>query len=49
MDILLIHLKHPWLIVKLEYFDLAKQDFQDTGIGITSEGKHHLGTSIGSQ
>ena len=38
-----------WLIVKPEYFDLAKEVFQDTGIGITSEGKRHLGASIGSQ
>ena len=37
-----------WLIVKLEYLDLTGEVFQDTGIGITSEGKRHLGASIGS-
>jgi len=38
-----------WLIVKAEHLDLAKKIFADCGIGITAEGKHHLGATIGSQ
>ena len=37
-----------WLIVKPEYLDLALEIFKNTGIGITSEGKRHLGASTGS-
>ena len=36
------------LIVKPDYLDTAKQVFQDTGISVTSEGKHHLEASVGS-
>ena len=38
-----------WLIVKPEYLDLANEFFWNTGISITSEGKCHLGASIGYQ
>ena len=38
-----------WLIVKLQYLDLANKAFRITGISITSEGKCHLGASIGSR
>ena len=38
-----------WLIVKPEYLDLAYEVFKNTGIGITPEGKCHLGASIGFQ
>jgi len=37
-----------WLIVKLEHLDLAKEIFADCGIGITAEGKCHLGAAIES-
>ena len=35
------------LIVKPDYLDTAKRVFQDTGISVTSEGKHHHGASVG--
>ena len=38
-----------WLIVKPDYFNLAKEVFADCGVGITAEGKHHLGATIGSR
>jgi len=38
-----------WLIVKAEHLDLAKEIFDDCGIGITAEGKCHLSAAIGSQ
>ena len=38
-----------WLIVKPDYFNLAKEVFADCGVGITAEGKHHLGAAIGSR
>ena len=44
-----VNASKTWLIVKPEYLDLAGEVFQNTGIGITSEGKRHLGASIGSQ
>ena len=37
-----------WLIVKTEHLDLAKKVFAGCGIGITTEGKRHLGAAIGS-
>jgi len=39
---------NSWLIVKLKHLDLAKEIFADCGIGITAEGKCHLGAVIGS-
>ena len=38
-----------WLIVKLDYFNMAKEVFADCGVGITAEGKRHLSAAIGSQ
>ena len=38
-----------WLIVKPDYFNLAKEVFADCGVGITTEGKRHLGAAIGSR
>ena len=38
-----------WLIVKPDYFNLAKEVFADCGVGITAEGKRHLGAAIGSR
>ena len=38
-----------WLIVKPDYFNLAKEIFADCGVGITAEGKRHLGAAIGSR
>ena len=37
-----------WLIVKTEHLDLEKKVFAGCGVGITAEGKHHLGAAIGS-
>ena len=37
-----------WLIVKEEYYDIAVEMFEGTGIQITKEGKRHLGAVIGS-
>ena len=37
-----------WLIVKPDYFNLAKEVFADCGVGIIAEGKRHLGAAIGS-
>ena len=37
-----------WLIVKAEHLDLAKNLFDGCGVGITVEGKRHLGAAIGS-
>ena len=37
------------LIIKPDYLDTAKQVFQDTSISVTSEGKCHLGASVGSR
>ena len=38
-----------WLSVKPEYLDVACELFKNTSIGITSEGRHYLGASIGSR
>ena len=38
-----------WLIVKDEKLDEAKRIFKGTGVKFTSEGKRHLGATIGSQ
>ena len=38
-----------WLIVKPDYLNLAKEVFADCGVGITAEGKRHLGAAIGSR
>ena len=37
-----------WLATKEEYFDLAKQFFQDSAIKITANGHRHLGAIIGT-
>ena len=37
-----------WLICKQQYFEHAEQIFADSPIGITIEGRKHLGTVIGS-
>ena len=37
-----------WLIVKAEKLDLAKRIFSGTQVQITSQGKKHLGASLGS-
>eukprot|EP00731_Ephydatia_muelleri_P026182 Em0018g282a len=37
-----------WLIVKPQHERDAKELFSGTGIGITSEGKRHLGAALGS-
>ena len=37
-----------WLIVKPQHEHEAKELYSGTGIGITSEGKHHLGAVLGS-
>jgi len=37
-----------WLIVKAEHHELAKKIFAGCGVGITVEGKRHLGAAIGS-
>ncbi|KAL5475080.1 hypothetical protein EMCRGX_G027135 [Ephydatia muelleri] len=38
-----------WLIVQPQHECDAKELFSGTGIGITSEGKHHLGAALGSR
>ena len=43
-----MHLK-PGILLKRDYLDLAKDVFQNTGVRIMSEGKRHLGASIGFQ
>ena len=40
---------NTWLIVKEEKCDEAKEFIQGTGVAITSEGKIHLRSAIGSQ
>jgi hypothetical protein len=37
-----------WLIVKPEFMDVAKSQFENTSINITSEGRCYLGSPIGS-
>ena len=48
MDILQMYLK-PGLLLNCKHLVLAKEIFQNTGTGVTSEDKHHLGSSISSQ
>ncbi len=38
-----------WLIVKEEFYDESMDTFETTGIGITINGKRHLGAAIGKQ
>ena len=38
-----------WLLVKTNYLDAAKLIFANSGLNITSEGRKHLGASIGSE
>ena len=38
-----------WLLVKTKYLDAAKLIFANSGLNITSEGRKHLGASIGSE
>ena len=44
-----VNASKTWLIVKPEYLDVARELFKNTSIGITSEGRRHLGASIGSR
>ena len=37
-----------YLVVKEEHIENATQAFADTGVQITTDGKHHLGAAIGS-
>ena len=37
-----------WLIVKEEHLEQAERTFEGTGIKITSEGKRHLGSALGT-
>ena len=37
-----------WLIVKEHHLDKANDQFNDSGISITTEGKRHLGAAIGT-
>ena len=37
-----------WLIVKEHHLDEANDQFKDSGISITTEGKRHLGAAIGT-
>ena len=37
-----------WLVTKEEYFDLAKQIFQDSAIKIAADGHPHLRAIIGT-
>ena len=36
-----------WIIVKEQHLDKAKDQFKDSEISITTEGKRHLGAAIG--
>ena len=38
-----------WLIVKDRHLEEANLTFQDTGVVITSEGKRHLGSAVGTR
>ena len=38
-----------WIIVKPQHFEEAKALFHGTNVKITSEGKKHLGATIGSE
>ena len=44
-----MNVSKTWIIVKLQHLALAKEIFQNTGTGVTSEGRHHLASSISSQ
>ena len=37
-----------WLIVKEQHLDKAKDQFNNSGISITTKGKRHLGAVIGT-
>ena len=37
-----------WLIVKEDHLEEAKNQFKDSGVSITAEGKRHLGAAIGT-
>ncbi|KAL5467222.1 hypothetical protein EMCRGX_G031422 [Ephydatia muelleri] len=43
------HLGKTWFIAKPQHERDAKELFSGTGIGITSEGKQHLGAALGSR
>ena len=38
-----------WLIVKPNKYEEAIEAFQNTGINVTTEGRHHLGAALGSR
>ena len=38
-----------WLIVKEEYLSSAKELFAHAGVNITTDGKRHLGTAVGTR
>ena len=38
-----------YLIIKQEHVELAKTQFADTNVAITTYGKHHLGAALGSK
>ena len=38
-----------WLIVKNDFYEMANTTFKSTKINVTSNGKRHLGTVIGSR
>ena len=37
-----------WLIVKVQYYEIAKIVFENSGLNITTEGRKHLGAVVGS-
>ena len=44
-----VNAKKPYLIVKVQYKDKAKEIFEDTNIKISTEGHRHHGLVIGSK
>ena len=40
--------KKTWLIVKEDYLEEAKVQFNDSGVSITADGKRHLGVAVGT-
>lgn len=38
-----------WLVVKPEHLPAAEEQFQETGVKITTQGQRHLGAAIGSR
>ena len=44
-----VNAKKPYLIVKVQYKDKAKEIFEDTNIKISTEGHRHLGSVIESK